>query len=108
MERKRGTKLNGPEDDHRNQDLQQHQAEQHPLPHASSRCRLVEELIRLSKGKMINNGCPSGRKATYGESTPLELVKFSSDLVVFLFDKVTLPLQAFTFDSRLASLDSEL
>ena len=48
------------------------------------------------------------RNATYGESTPLELVKLSSNLVMFLLNKVTLPLQAFTFDPRLARLRSEL
>ncbi len=48
------------------------------------------------------------RKATYGESTPLELVKLGSNLAMFLLNKVTLPLQAFTFDPRQASLGSEL
>jgi hypothetical protein len=49
-----------------------------------------------------------GRNATYGESTPLELIKLSNNLFMLLFNKVTPSLQAFTFDPRLARLDSEL
>lgn len=99
--------MNVPEDDRSKQDLQQHQAEQYPPPHASSRSRLVQELIRLSTGELISNGSRSGRtECTDRESAPLELIKLSSNLIMFLFDKVALPPQVFTFDSCLARLDS--
>jgi len=48
------------------------------------------------------------QNATYGESAPLELIKPSSNPIMFLLKKVALPLQAFTFDPRLARLSSEL
>jgi hypothetical protein len=62
-----------------------------------------------ARGKTISNrSLLDGRNATYRESTPLEPIKLSSNTVMFLLNKVTLPLQAFTFDPRLARLDGEL